>query len=77
MGSTVYAVTLASSVIYMKALIKLLASKVKDNCEMTEKDLKDAVDETMKDKDLIKTVMKEAKAGYAKEKEKKKEEVTA
>ena len=77
MGSTVYAVTLASSVIYMKALTKLLASKVKDNCEMTEKDLKAAVKETLKDKDLIKTVMDEAKAGYAKEKENKKEEVTA
>jgi uncharacterized protein (DUF697 family) len=77
MGSTVYAVTLASSVIYMKALTKLLASKVKDNCEVTEKDLKAAVKETMKDKDLIKTVMDEAKAGYDKEKEKKKEEVTA
>lgn len=69
MGSTVYAVTLASSVIYMKALTKLLASKVKTNCEMTAGDLKAAVNETMKDKDLIKTVMAEAKAGYAEEKE--------
>lgn len=76
MGSTVYAVTLASSVIYMKALTKLLASKVKNNCEMTEKDLKAAVKETMNDKDLIKTVMDEAKAGYAEEKQKK-EAVTA
>ena len=76
MGSTVYAVTLASSVIYMKALTKLLASKVKNNCEMTEKDLDAAVKETMKDKDLIKTVMAEAKAGYAEEKQKK-EAVTA
>lgn len=76
MGSTVYAVTLASSVIYMKALTKLLASKVKNTCEMTEKDLDAAVKETMKDKDLIKTVMAEAKAGYAEEKQKK-EAVTA
>lgn len=76
MGSTVYAVTLASSVIYMKALTKLLASKVKNSCEMTEKDLKSAVKETMKDKDLIKTMMDEAKAGYDKEK-KTKEAVTA
>ena len=36
--STVYAVTLASIVIYVKALTKLLASKVKTNCAMTEKD---------------------------------------
>ena len=76
MGSTVYAVTLASSVIYMKALTKLLAAKMKNNCEMTEKDLDAAVKETMKDKDLIKTVMAEAKAGYAEEKQKK-EAVTA
>lgn len=71
MGSTVYAVTLASSVIYMKALTKLLASRVKNTCGMTEKDLKAAVKETLKDKDLVKTVMEEAKAGYDEEKKNK------
>lgn len=76
MGSTVYAVTLASSVIYMKALTKLVASRATTGCGLTEKDLKAAIKETMKDKDLIKTVMDDAKAGYAKEKEKKKDEVT-
>ncbi len=76
MGSTVYAVTLASSVIYMKALTKLVASKVNTNCEMTEKDLKAAIKETMKNKGLIKTMMDDAKAGYAEEK-KTKEAVTA
>jgi uncharacterized protein (DUF697 family) len=76
MGSTVYAVTLASSVIYMKALTKLLASKVNNSCDMTAGDLKAAVKETMKDKDLIKTVMDDAKAGYVEEK-KTKEAVTA
>ncbi len=76
MGSTVYAVTLASSVIYMKALTKLVASKATAGCGLTEKDLKAAIKETMKDKDLIKTVMDDAKAGYVEEK-KTKEAVTA
>lgn len=75
MGSTVYAVTLASSVIYMKALTKLVASKVKTNGELTEKDLKAAIKEALKDKDLIKTVMNEAKADYDAEKKKEKETV--
>lgn len=63
-GSTVYAMTLASSVIYMKALSKLLAGKIKNTGGLTEEDLKAAIKDTLKDKDLIKSVMDEAKANY-------------
>ncbi len=75
MGSTIYAVTLASSVIYMKALTKLVSCKATTDSELTEKDLKAAIKEAMKDKDLIKTLMNEAKAEYDAEKKKEKEAV--
>ena len=71
MGSTVYAVTLVSSVIYMKALTKLLSSTVKTDGGPTEKDLKAAIKETMKDKGFIKTMMDDAKTGYDAEKKEK------
>lgn len=62
MGTTIYAVTIASGIVYMKAITKLLSSEKK--VEFTESDLKSATDEVLKDKDTIKTILKEGKEDY-------------
>lgn len=64
MGTTVYAITIASGIVYMKAVAKLLNSKRIG--EFTEADLKSATDEVLKDKDVMKTIIKEGKEEYKK-----------
>lgn len=67
MATTIYAVTTAAGVVYMKAVTKLLQSKKAG--EFTEADLKAAADEVMKDKDTMKDIIKEGKAAYKNRKE--------
>jgi len=62
MGGTVYGVTLASGIIYMNALAKLLNAKHIQ--QINEKDLKGALDEIMKEKDAVETILNTAKEGY-------------
>lgn len=56
-----YAVTIASGIVYMKAITALLNSK---NTTFTEADFKAATDEVMKDKETITEILKEGKAEY-------------
>ena len=62
MGATIYGVTVASGIIYMKAISKLL--KTKSSGQVNEENLKTAVDEIMKDKQSVQTILKTAKEGY-------------
>ena len=64
MATTIYAITIASGIVYMKAVTKLLESK--NVGEFTEEDLKSATDEVLKDKENLKTIIKEGKEGYKK-----------
>ena len=61
-GATVYGVTVASGIIYMKALTTLLSSK--KSGAVNEENLKTAVNEIMKDKQSVQTILKTAKEGY-------------
>lgn len=67
MIATVYAVTLASGIVYMKAITKLLNAKSAEG--ISEEDLKSAANEILKDKESIKSILKEGKAEYKKSKE--------
>lgn len=62
MGATIYGVTVASGIIYMKALTTLLSSK--KSGAVNEENLKTAVNEIMKDKQSVQTILKTAKEGY-------------
>jgi uncharacterized protein (DUF697 family) len=62
MAGTVYAVTIAAGIVYMKAVTKLLQKKTAAN--VTESDLKAATDEILSDKSELKDILKEGKAGY-------------
>ncbi|NJN91603.1 MAG: hypothetical protein HC878_15385 [Leptolyngbyaceae cyanobacterium SL_5_14] len=62
MGATIYGVTLTAGIIYMKALSKLLSNK--KSSQVNEENLKTAVDEIMKDKQSVQTILKTAKEGY-------------
>ena len=64
MATTIYAITIASGIVYMKAVTKLLESKKVG--EFTEENLKSATDEVLKDKENLKTIIKEGKEGYKK-----------
>ena len=67
MGTTIYATTIAAGIVYMKAITKLLRSKKVG--EFTEADLKAATDEVIKDKDDMKTIIKEGKEEYKRRKD--------
>lgn len=62
MGATVYGVTLASGIIYMNAIAKLLRKK--EAGEISEVDLKDALDKELSDKAAVKDIVKEAKKDH-------------
>ncbi|MBW4666659.1 MAG: hypothetical protein KME60_04255 [Cyanomargarita calcarea GSE-NOS-MK-12-04C] len=61
-SATIYGVTIASGIIYMKAVSKLLNTK--NASQFTEENLKVAVDEIMGDKKSVQTIFKTAKEGY-------------
>ena len=63
MSASLYGVTLASGYVYLKALCALAE---KDGKNISEENLKDAVDNVMKNKDEIKGIIKEAKSEYKK-----------
>jgi uncharacterized protein (DUF697 family)/energy-coupling factor transporter ATP-binding protein EcfA2 len=62
MGATIYGVTVTAGIIYMKAISKLLSAK--NSGQVNEENLKTAVDEIMKDKQSVQTILKTAKEGY-------------
>jgi len=64
MATTVYAITIASGIVYMKALSNLLQSG--DTDSMTEAALKQATDDVLADKDDISEIIREGKDAYKK-----------
>ena len=62
MATTIYSITVASGIVYMKAVTALLNSKNTD--DFTEADLKSAADEVMRDKNVIRDILKEGKDEY-------------
>jgi len=60
MSFSVYAVTIAAGIVYMKALAYLL----KEQSEVTEVNLKAAVDSIVGDKDAMKQIFREANREY-------------
>jgi uncharacterized protein (DUF697 family) len=62
MAGTVYAVTIAAGIVYLKAITHLLLKKAAAN--VTDSDLKAATDEVLRDKTEIKDILKESKANY-------------
>ena len=62
MGATIYGITVASGIIYMKAISKLLSTQ--NSGQVNEENLKTALDEIMKDKQSVQTILKNAKEGY-------------
>ena len=65
MAGTVYALTIAAGIVYMKAITKLL--RAKSAHQVTEADLKDAADDVLKDKAAIQAIVKDAKKSYKKD----------
>ncbi len=64
MATTIYALTIAAGIVYMKALTRLLRAKSAD--QITEADLKDAAHDVLKDKAAIREIVKDAKKSYKK-----------
>ena len=62
MATTIYALTIAAGIVYMKALTRLLRAKSAD--QITEADLKDAAHDVLKDKAAIRAIVKDAKKSY-------------
>jgi uncharacterized protein (DUF697 family) len=62
MGATIYGLTVASGIIYMNVVAKLLNAK--NAKQFNEENLKAAVDEIMKDKETVQTIFEIAKEGY-------------
>jgi uncharacterized protein (DUF697 family) len=62
MGTTIYGVTIASGIVYMNALTKLLESK--SGGTITDADLEAAIAAEMKNKQAMKDLVKEAKKDY-------------
>ena len=65
-GSTIYGLTLASGIIYMKALARFLNAK--NAKQSNQEQLRAAVDEVIKDKDTVQQIFKTAQADYRKAK---------
>lgn len=68
MAGTVYAVTIAAGIVYMKAITHLLKKKTASS--VSESDLKSATDEILRDKSELKDILKDAKANYKADKSK-------
>jgi uncharacterized protein (DUF697 family) len=66
MAGTTYAITVASGIVYMKAVAQLLSAKSAD--KVSEADLKAAADEIIRDKASIQAILKDAKKDYKEEK---------
>lgn len=64
MATTIYALTIAAGIVYMKALTRLLRAKAAD--QITEADLKGAANDVLKDKAAIREIVKDAKKSYKK-----------
>ena len=62
MGTTVYAITLASGVVYMKAISALLNSS--GSTDISEEDLKDETSKILGNKDAIAEMIKQGKFDY-------------
>ena len=62
MGATIYGLTIASGIVYMKAVSKLLEKKNVN--EINEADLKSATASEMADKDALKELIKSLRKGY-------------
>lgn len=62
MAGTVYAVTIASGIVYMRAVAALLRKK--DAANATEAELRRAADEVMRDKTAIRDILKSSKSEY-------------
>lgn len=65
MAATVYALTIAAGIVYMKAVTKLL--RAKSAHQVTEEDLRYAAEEILKDKATIRSIVDDAKKSYKKE----------
>jgi hypothetical protein len=63
-GVTMYGCTVASGIIYMKALSKLIDSRAEQELRIDE--LSSAIDEVMRDKATIGAIIKDAKKAYRK-----------
>lgn len=62
-GATIYGVTIASGIIYMKAVTKLLESK--QGSQINEQNLKVAMDELLDDKESVRQIYNTAKSSYS------------
>ncbi len=62
MGASIYGVTIAAGIIYMKAVTQLLNAK--NAKQFNEENLKATVDEIMDDKESIRVIFKTAKESY-------------
>lgn len=62
MGATIFGVTIAAGIVYMKALTLVLQRD--DPASVSEADLKDAAATVMKDKAALKDIIKSAKKDY-------------
>lgn len=69
MSATIYAITIAAGIVYMKAVTHLLRSKSAQ--DISEEDLKAATDAFVSDKASMEAILKEAKESYRQEKGKK------
>lgn len=63
MGGIIYGVTIASGIVYMKALTRILGSS---STSFSESDLKNAVDQEMRSKGELKDIINEYKKSYKK-----------
>ena len=70
MSATIYAITIAAGIVYMKAVAHLLRSNAASN--LGEADLKAATDEIVRDKASMEAMLKEAKEAYKHDKNAKK-----
>lgn len=62
MGATIYSMTVVSSIVYMKALTKLL--NLNPDADFSIDDLQYATDEALEDKSTLKAALKKAKTQY-------------
>jgi uncharacterized protein (DUF697 family) len=62
MAATIYSITIAAGIVYMKAVTKLLNAKSAHH--VSEEDLKAATDEVLKDKNAVRRIIKTAKKNY-------------
>lgn len=62
MGATIYAVTIVSGIVYMKAITALLRRQNPN--DITADEVRAAAEAEMQDKDAIKTILRDVKKGY-------------